>query len=161
MLPPNLMKFMMFCLLGIFLMGNTGCEDIASNTPEYVEGGIQVYDQVKDVDFSGNTASDAKEIVDKVQSVTSVVTKFVPQAAPYEMPIKAGLGILSFILGLFAVKKSKDSRRHEARADNYSEAIESGIAEGEDQTVISVDALKTHLDKDTKAHFNGAGASRL
>lgn len=143
-------------------MFNSGCikMDLA-DVPQYMEGGTEIYTTMKEVDLSGNIASDVKEVVDKLQGVTSVVTNILPVAKPYELPIKAGLGVLSMILGLFAVKKAKDAKKHEARADNYSESIESAISEGSNQGIIEVDTLKTHLDKDTKAHFNASGSARL
>jgi len=99
--------------------------------------------------------ADAQKKLDTAQGVATTVGTTIPVTQPWATIVAGVLGIAGTIVG--AVK----SKKHKSRSDNYSEAIEIAMMEGDDKKAIDVAHLEKSLDKDTKAHFNATGGTTL
>lgn len=152
--------------MAIFLMANTGCEEIKKDPGKYIDATGKVVTIAKDTEAKGTTAEKIKAYVDSAQQVNAVVTTVAP--TPYGVIAAGVLGITSTILGLWVKREKKKvvvvkekSKGHEDMNNNYREALNAGIADGENKEIIPVKVLKEILDKSTKEHFNKEGEAKI
>jgi hypothetical protein len=143
-------------LIVAFVLSAAYCEGSQlGQVGDYTDGAITSVDIIKDTDMSGDTASDVKNITDSAIGVTAIVTKVVPGAQVYGAAIIAVLttigGIASFITG----------RKQKKRADDYGNAIEVAIKDGDDVSTIKTKVLGAALPGDTRDHFNSKGIVKL
>ena len=161
----KIVTFLMFMCMSMSLMSVTSCDDHVTNIPVYVDAAGKAYtiaeDGTKEYEEAKTKIEKAQAAVKAIGNTARVVTAVVPGTQPIGTVVVAICGVVSTILGIFAIKKTKELRIEKAKVKDWNDAVESAIAKGDNQTVANVEVLKDVLDTETKSDFNKLGVARL
>lgn len=131
---------LLMCLA--FTLCSASCDQQLSNAEDRIGANEQ-------------SLSTAEDVADKVGTLATVVGATIPPTQPITSAIVAICGLIGTGLAVWR------GSIHKRRAGNYSQALDAGIIDGGDQTIVDVSVVEKHLDNDTKAHFNTTGATKL
>ena len=170
------LRVLLILVFSLSLMGNTSCDEAAKNIGtdslqdpgKYIEVTKDVIENVKETDLSGDGLEKTINIINTGRDIAGAAA-VIPGAQGYAAAITAGLGVIGTILGIFTTVREKkkvkvvteESKKHEAKANDYRDGITAAIAHGDNQDVADVIVLKEVLNTETKTHFNEIGKDKL